>query len=126
MNFLFLLYLFCLFVLLVPGIIVTLPRSGKQYQVAIVHGLLFTAIYYITYKIVLKSTNKLNESFETFTRSECEDEMGGIWHANSECTSRSEKRISFLSDKQNVMDTIQAISTPGQFTGGKSIYNALR
>ena len=41
-----------LFVVLTPGILVTLPPKGKPLVVAITHGLLFAVIYAVSHKAV--------------------------------------------------------------------------
>ena len=52
MNLVLNLYVALLFVLLTPGVLLTLPKGGKKLTVALVHGLVFAAVYYFTYKIV--------------------------------------------------------------------------
>jgi len=52
MNLVVSLYVALLFVLLTPGILLTLPKGGKKLTVAIVHGLVFAAVYHFTHKMV--------------------------------------------------------------------------
>jgi hypothetical protein len=47
-----LLYITALFVALTPGILLTLPIKGSKLLVAVVHGLIFALIYYLTYNQV--------------------------------------------------------------------------
>lgn len=46
------LYTVLLFVLLTPGILITLPPKGSKLMVAIVHGAIFALILYLTYRHV--------------------------------------------------------------------------
>jgi hypothetical protein len=47
-----LLYITALFVALTPGILLTLPIKGSKLLVAVIHGLIFALIYYLTYNQV--------------------------------------------------------------------------
>ena len=42
-----------LFVLLTPGILLRLPPNGSKWTVALVHGVLFSAVMHILYMYVL-------------------------------------------------------------------------
>jgi len=46
------LYIFILFFLLTPGILVTIPPHGSKYVIATVHALVFTLIFHFTHKWV--------------------------------------------------------------------------
>jgi hypothetical protein len=46
------LYMVLLFVLLTPGILLSLPPKGSKWTVAIVHALVFTTVWCFTYKLV--------------------------------------------------------------------------
>lgn len=63
MTLLLSLFTACLFVLLVPGILVRIPRKGPLLTAAIVHGLLFTVIFYIINKCLFHIY--INEGFDT-------------------------------------------------------------
>ena len=52
MNLVVSLYVALLFVLLTPGILLTLPKGGKKLTVAVVHGLVFAVVYHFTNKMV--------------------------------------------------------------------------
>jgi len=52
MSLLVSLYAAILFFVLVPGILLTVPRKGGKYVVAAVHALAFGIIYYFTNKIL--------------------------------------------------------------------------
>lgn len=45
-------YVFILFILLTPGVLLTLPRGGSKLTVAAVHALVFAVVYYFTHKLV--------------------------------------------------------------------------
>lgn len=45
-------YMFVLFVLLTPGILVSLPPRENKWTVALVHGAVFVAVYHFTHKLV--------------------------------------------------------------------------
>ncbi len=59
------LFVVALFILLTPGVVVSLPSRGTLLQKAAVHGVLFAVIYHFTNKVVL---NFLTE--EGFARKE--------------------------------------------------------
>ncbi len=48
------LFIVFLFFVLTPGVYITIPRRGSKWTVAIVHGLLFAFVLYITHKFVWK------------------------------------------------------------------------
>ena len=52
MNLILFVYIFLLFVLLTPGILLSLPPKGSKWTVAIVHGLVFALIWCWTNKYV--------------------------------------------------------------------------
>ena len=47
------LYVAALFVLLTPGILLTLPPGGSKLTVAVVHGLVFALVYNLTYNMAV-------------------------------------------------------------------------
>jgi len=53
-----------LFVVLTPGILITLPPKGTPIVVALTHGVVFALIYAMTYKSVKRLTKKL-EGFQS-------------------------------------------------------------
>ena len=52
MKLLTLLYVFCLFYVLIPGNIIKLPIKTSKMNIIIIHGLLFTVILSCTYNLV--------------------------------------------------------------------------
>ena len=50
------LYTVLLFVLLTPAILVRLPPKGNKWTVALVHGLIFSAILHLSHRFVLGLT----------------------------------------------------------------------
>ena len=50
------LFMALLFIILTPGVLLTLPAKGSPLTVAIVHGLIFGFLYHFTYAIALKLT----------------------------------------------------------------------
>jgi hypothetical protein len=58
MNVYMSLYLALLFVVLTPGVLVTVPVGGKL-AVAVVHGLVFAVVYSLTKKTVMDMTDTL-------------------------------------------------------------------
>lgn len=52
MNVIMFLYVFLLFVLLTPGILLSLPPKGSKWSMAIVHGLVFALVFCFTKKYV--------------------------------------------------------------------------
>lgn len=61
MNFFMFLYMFVLFFLLTPGILVTLPPKGSVMVVAATHALVFSLLFCITNKTVGKLTSSAPE-----------------------------------------------------------------
>jgi hypothetical protein len=52
MNLVFILYIAILFVLLTPGILLTLPPNSTKLVAAVVHGVIFAIILHFTHKLV--------------------------------------------------------------------------
>ncbi len=52
MHILMLIYVAFLFVLLTPGILVSLPPRSSRLTTAITHGIIFSAVFYFTHKLV--------------------------------------------------------------------------
>lgn len=50
MNIKFSVFIVLLFVLLTPGILLTLPPKGGKYIVALVHGIVFAVVLCLAYK----------------------------------------------------------------------------
>lgn len=63
MNALSFIYVFVLFFILTPGVLVTLPPKSSKMVVAAVHGLLFTLILAFTYQIVARLSSNLFEGY---------------------------------------------------------------
>jgi hypothetical protein len=53
------LYVAILFILFVPGVLVTLPKHGKKHEVLIVHAILFALIWHFTHKTVWQLSMKI-------------------------------------------------------------------
>jgi hypothetical protein len=64
MNLVLPLYTALLFVVLTPGILLTLPKGGSKLTVAAVHGLVFAVVLYFTAKFVVDLTT--TEGFGNF------------------------------------------------------------
>ena len=60
------LFVAALFVLLTPGVVVSLPKNGPLLHKAVVHGILFAIIYHFTHKAVWTWLNS-----EGFAGSDC-------------------------------------------------------
>jgi hypothetical protein len=52
-------YLALLFVVLTPGVLLSLPPGGSKLVVAATHGLVFAVVYYLTHKAVYNATKHL-------------------------------------------------------------------
>lgn len=59
MNWILILYTTLLFFILTPSVIVRLPSKGNKWTVALIHGLIFAVIYYITSDFVMKLGSNL-------------------------------------------------------------------
>jgi hypothetical protein len=62
MNLFVTLYVALLFVVLTPGVLLSLPPKGSKLVVAATHGLVFALVYHLTHKYVWK----LSMSFDGF------------------------------------------------------------
>lgn len=62
------LYVFVLFFLLTPGILVSLPPKGSKLVVAAVHSLVFAVIYYFTHKAVWRFGSRFGREGMTETK----------------------------------------------------------
>jgi hypothetical protein len=61
MNVLMLVYVFVLFFVLTPGVLLSLPPKSSKLVVAATHALVFSLILWATHKIVWKFTSKAFE-----------------------------------------------------------------
>jgi hypothetical protein len=52
-------YLALLFVVLTPGVLLSLPPGGSKLVVAATHGLVFAVVFCLTYKAVSNATKHL-------------------------------------------------------------------
>jgi len=59
-------YIFILFVILTPGILLTLPPNSKPLTVAIVHGIVFALIWKFTYKYVWNLSQSQSRSLSKY------------------------------------------------------------
>jgi hypothetical protein len=59
MNLYVALYLALLFVVLTPGVLLSLPPGGSKLVVAATHGVVFAVVYHLTYKSVLNATRNM-------------------------------------------------------------------
>lgn len=62
MNIILFVYIFLLFVLLTPGILLSLPPKGSKWSMAIVHGLVFALIWCLTNKYVWEMSMQMMPS----------------------------------------------------------------
>lgn len=59
MNLFVSLYVALLFVLLTPGILITLPPGASKLTAAVTHGLVFAVVYHLTFKPVLRLSSSM-------------------------------------------------------------------
>ena len=87
MNVVMTLFTAILFVLLVPGVVLSLPPKGSLLTKAIVHGLVFALVYHFTHKAVwhwsVGSTSGFR-AYEGFAAAK-----GSMCAKNDDCTSKS-------------------------------------
>ena len=67
MYLLFSLYIAALFVALTPGVLLRIPKGGSKLTVAVVHGLVFSGLYCLTYGLV--SRTLYADGFQSFFQS---------------------------------------------------------
>jgi hypothetical protein len=60
MNVFVTLYVALLFLVLTPGILLTLPKGGSKLTVAAVHALVFALVYHFTHKAVWRMSLQLD------------------------------------------------------------------
>ena len=70
-----------LFFVLTPGVLLTIPSNGSKIVVAVVHGIVFALVYYLSYKTVWALMRKY-EGFQSVCSTEHPD---GICPANYSC-----------------------------------------
>jgi hypothetical protein len=63
MNAITFIYVFILFYILSPGVLITLPKKISKIVAALIHGLIFTIILAITYRSVYKFSTNFFEHF---------------------------------------------------------------
>ena len=63
MNLFIAAYIMLLFIILTPGVLLTLPKGGSKLVVAAVHGLVFVVLYYLTANVIYEMTNDEDEGF---------------------------------------------------------------
>jgi hypothetical protein len=59
MNVYMSLYLSLLFIVLTPGVLLSLPSGGSKLVVAATHGVVFAMIYYLTHQSVWNATRNM-------------------------------------------------------------------
>jgi hypothetical protein len=59
MNIYVSLYLALLFVVLTPGVLLSLPPGGSKLVVAATHGVVFAVVYHLTHKAVWNATRNM-------------------------------------------------------------------
>jgi len=69
MNLFVTLYAALLFVVLTPGVLLTLPKGGSKLTVAAVHGLVFAVVYHFTNKAVLRMSLQF-DGFQNMNKKE--------------------------------------------------------
>ena len=75
MNALMSLYVFILFFVLTPGVLLSLPPKSSKLVVAATHALVFTLVYWATHKIVWKFTTRVFEGLEPEESEEPEEKL---------------------------------------------------
>ena len=64
MHIFMLIYIFVLFVVLTPGVLLSLPPKSKLLTKALVHGLVFIIVFHFTHKLVYKTIYKMKEGLD--------------------------------------------------------------
>jgi len=71
MKILYSVYIILLFILLTPGVLISIPKGGSRLTVAATHGVLFAIAYYFTRKIVWKAILSIEGFQNCETDAEC-------------------------------------------------------
>jgi len=74
MNLYVTLYVALLFVVLTPGVLLTLPKGGSKLVVAAVHGLVFAVVYHFTNKLVWQLSVKMDGFQDTMAMYDANEE----------------------------------------------------
>ena len=59
MNWLITLYVFLLFLLLTPGVVLRFPTNGNKMTVALTHAAVFALVWHFTHKLVWNTTMRI-------------------------------------------------------------------
>jgi hypothetical protein len=59
MNWLITLYVFLLFLLLTPGVVLQIPSNGNKMTVALTHAVVFALVWHFTHKLVWNTTMRI-------------------------------------------------------------------
>jgi hypothetical protein len=73
MKILYSVYIILLFILLTPGVLISIPKGGSRLAVAATHGVLFAIAYYFTRKIVWKAILSIEGFQSCQTDENCKD-----------------------------------------------------
>ena len=103
MKFLFLIYLFCLFVIFTPGIFITLSKK-KGLNGVILHGILFALVVFLSMKLF---KNKLIEGLDGETTVINLNNLKNLFNGESTSTETSNK----LDETVDVTDTDKIIAS---------------
>jgi pyruvate/2-oxoglutarate dehydrogenase complex dihydrolipoamide acyltransferase (E2) component len=92
------LYLALLFVVLTPGILLTIPRKGPKLTVAVVHGLVFALVYYFTHSFVWQLTAGM-EGFSAFLTAQRHTAQANAEAANKAAAEAANKAAAEAANK---------------------------
>ena len=58
-------YVACLFFILIPNLFIRIPIRGgnNQYVIAFVHAMMFAAVFFFTYNVMYRFFSKMTEGF---------------------------------------------------------------
>ena len=89
MNVVMTLFTTLLFVLLVPGVVLSLPPKGSLLTKAVVHGLVFALVYHFTHKAVWhwsvgSTSGFMDKKLEYFS-----NPKGSMCAKNDDCANKS-------------------------------------
>jgi hypothetical protein len=100
MSLLVSLYAAILFFVLTPGILISLPKGGKKFQVAGLHALVFAVIFHFTHKLVwrfgvslegMTPTTKSTTTASPTTASPTNTSPQIQYYTDKECKTKTDK-----------------------------------
>lgn len=110
MNFLFIFFVFVLFFILTPGILVTLPKKGSKMVVALVHGVIFATTLAVSKYFFWKSEKRIFEGATGGTTDYNTDPVyKGLGELKNKINNLKKNEKNFNSEKKSLLSNVDTI-----------------